>query len=284
MLEGDYLIRTALTTDRPRLANLIHFGSYIHQHLDWKPPLDWIGTKPYLLVEKKDNILATLACPPDVPEMTWIRLFAVNSPISVERAWKLLWPKARTQLINMGKINIAAISLQGWFNDLLESSGYKHTDDVMVLQWEGTTFPSPKNTNLYVRAMQTSDLKTIEAIDHQAFGNVWKNSLEALELAYQQSSLASVVECDREVVGYQYSTVGAMGGHLARLAVKPTMQRKGLGYLLVHHVLTYFRNQGIKRVTVNTQQNNPASLALYTRIGFSHTGESYHVYQYCFEE
>ena len=36
-----------------------------------------------------------------------------------------------------------------------------------------------------------------------------------------------------EIVGYQYSTSSSMGGHLARLAVKKSMQGKGIGYLLV---------------------------------------------------
>jgi flavin-dependent dehydrogenase len=40
---------------------------------------------------------------------------------------------------------------------------------------------------------------------------------------------------------------------------------------------------GASRVTVNTQKNNSASLALYTRIGFKATGEKYPVYQYVVE-
>ena len=90
MNETDFNIRSALLRDRSRLANLIHFGSYIHQHLDWKPPLDWIGNKPYLLLEKDSQLLATLACPADLPEITWIRLFATYSHIDITQAWKLL--------------------------------------------------------------------------------------------------------------------------------------------------------------------------------------------------
>jgi ribosomal protein S18 acetylase RimI-like enzyme len=71
-----------------------------------------------------------------------------------------------------------------------------------------------------------------------------------------------------------------MGGHLARLAVKTTMQGRGIGYLLVHQVLNQFRRQGVRHVTVNTQQNNVASLALYSKAGFIITGESYRVYQH----
>jgi hypothetical protein len=39
MDEIDYKIRSVSLIDRSRLANLIHFGVYVHQHLDWKSPL-----------------------------------------------------------------------------------------------------------------------------------------------------------------------------------------------------------------------------------------------------
>jgi ribosomal protein S18 acetylase RimI-like enzyme len=281
MNEIDYNIRTAIPSDRSRLANLIHFGAYIHQHLDWKPPLDWIGNKPYLLVEREGDLFATLACPPDLPEITWIRLFAVNTLINVGQAWELLWEAANDELSQIGKIRVAAISLQSWFNELLEESEFEHSDNVIVLMWERTTpFPKPDPVNITIRPMIPEDLEIIEKIDHEAFGPIWKNSLESLELAFQQSSLASVAERGGEIVGYQYSTSSAMGGHLARLAVKTSMQGKGIGYLLVHQVLSQFSKQGFRHVTVNTQEKNFASLGLYSKAGFSITGESYRVYQH----
>jgi GNAT superfamily N-acetyltransferase len=263
MDEIDYKIRNALFTDRSRLANLIHFGSYIHQHLDWKPPLDWIGSTPYLLVEKNGDLLATLACPPDLPKITWIRLFAVNSQINIGRAWEFLWEAATKELSRIGNIGVAAISLQSWFNELLEASGFEHTDNVVVLMWERSALlPDPPPTDIKLRIMMPEDLEIIEKIDHEAFGPVWKNSLDSLELAFQQSVLASVAELNNEIVGYQYSTSNVMGGHLARLAVKTSMQGRGIGYLLVYQLLS-----------------NLASLGLYSKAGFNLTGESYRVYQ-----
>lgn len=280
MSEIDYTIRPALSTDRSRLANLIHFGSHIHQHLDWKSALDWIGSTPYLVIERDGELLAALACPPDLPDITWIRLFAVSPLINTRQAWALLWEGARQELTRLSKINVAVISLQGWFNGLLESSGFMHLDNVIVLMWDReTSIPKPALLDITIRAMLPEDLKIIIEIDHAAFGEVWKNSMESLELAYQQASLATVAESGEEIVGYQYSTASTMGGHLARLAVKSDLQGKGIGYLLVHHVLNHFKKQGFRHVTVNTQQKNLASLALYTKAGFSLTGESYRVYQ-----
>jgi ribosomal protein S18 acetylase RimI-like enzyme len=280
MSEIDFNIRSALSRDRSRLANLIHFGSHIHQHLDWKPPLDWIGSNPYLLLENQNELLAALACPPDLPQITWIRLFAASSLVNIDQAWQILWDAIVQEFIKLGNISIAALSLQSWFNEILEASAFEHTDNVVVLMWErSVTLPTPLQVDISIRPMMPEDLVKVMSIDHEAFGGVWKNSMESLELAYQQSTLASVAEVGEELVGYQYSTSSAMGGHLARLAVKPSVQGKGIGYLLVYQVLSHFKKQGMRRVTVNTQQNNSASLALYAKAGFNITGESYRVYQ-----
>ena len=71
-----------------------------------------------------------------------------------------------------------------------------------------------------------------------------------------------------------------LGGHLARLAVRPDAQRKGIGTALVRDMLWQFERRGAERVTVNTQEDNQASLTLYQKAGFELTGESYPVFQY----
>jgi ribosomal protein S18 acetylase RimI-like enzyme len=281
MTESDLNIRMAINSDRSRLANLIHFGSYIHQHLDWKSPLDWIGRQPYLIMERDGGLLSALACPPELPAITWIRLFAVSTNFTVDRAWKSLWSATVDELSRLGKIQIAALSLQNWFNATLEESNFEHKDDVVVLIWESTaTIPTPKFTDIKIRPMHAEDLLTVTELDNSAFDLEWRNSNDSLELAFQQSAIASVAEMGDEIVGYQYTTIGAAGGHLARLAVRPSAQGHGIGYSLVHDVLTQFRKQGVLHVTVNTQNNNTASLALYEKAGFKSTGESYRIYQY----
>jgi ribosomal-protein-alanine N-acetyltransferase len=76
------------------------------------------------------------------------------------------------------------------------------------------------------------------------------------------------------------STGSPFGGHLARLAVHPEFQGRGIGHALLHDLLVRFQERGAMRVTVNTQDNNHASLRLYRKAHFHLTGESYPVYEY----
>ncbi len=275
-------VRQATPNDRQNLANLVHFEIYVHRHLDWRPPLDWIGSQPYLLAEQDGNIVAALACPPDPPDVGWIRLFAVSSLVSVERAWQALWPEAREMLAELPlDVRAAAIPMHSWFEALLKDSHFEKTHRVIMLIWEANrSLPEADYSNLTIRPMNFDDLAAVEQVDISAFGKVWKNSQEGLELAFRQAAVASVVEVDGALIGYQISTATPIGGHLARLAVQPDFQGRGIGYALVCDTLLQFKKRGAKSVSVNTQHDNRVSLSLYQKAGFYRTGEEYPVYQF----
>lgn len=273
--------RQAAHADRQQLANLIHFETHVHRHLDWREPLDWIGEQPYLLIEQEKRIIACLAAPIDPPSAAWIRLFAVASNYYPEKAWESLWPPALEYLEGRGTGFIGAISLQNWFQRLLLGRKFNQETTVILLAWEGrTTTVKYRHPLAKIRPMQSTDLQSVETLDKAAFGPIWHNSLQTLKYAFHQAALATVALIDEVIVGYQISTTTQMGGHLARLAVHPSAQKQGIGTALVDDLLGQFTHRGIHRVTVNTQIDNLASLALYKRCGFELTGESYPVYRY----
>ncbi|RPI25657.1 MAG: GNAT family N-acetyltransferase [Chloroflexota bacterium] len=273
-------VRTATESDRQPLANLIHFETQVHRHLDWRHPLDWIGRTPYLVAERGQKAVAALAIPPDPTEVAWIRLFAVSSDWSANEAWDVLWPAARSSLEQGDPITIAAIPLQSWFRELLEESYFQLEHNIVLLLWQaGQELPPAKDLpQVTVRPMNFDDLPAVQELDSTAFGPLWRNSLESLELAFQQSALATVAENEEGLVGYQISTANPMGAHLARLAVQPHSQSRGIGYALLRDLLDQFVRRGALRVSVNTQENNSVSLALYEKAGFRPTGEVYPVY------
>jgi ribosomal protein S18 acetylase RimI-like enzyme len=273
-------VRSARQGDRQRLANLIHFEENVHRHLDWKPALDWIGSTPFILAERGDELLATLACPPDPGEVAWLRLFAVVAGVSVDTTWKALWAEAEKQLAGLGVRRAYALALQNWFANLLVRNSFPHVQDVVVLAWESQRIKASNvDQRISVRPMSAADLPEVSRVDHLAFDLEWRNSQEMLGLALSQASVATVAELGDALIGYQISTQGPMGGHLARLAVLPDQQGQGVGSALVGALLESFRQRGMHRVTVNTQADNLASLAIYRKCGFHPTGEKYPVFR-----
>jgi [ribosomal protein S18]-alanine N-acetyltransferase len=280
MVPADVRVRSALQTDQRQIASLIHFSPHVHRHLDWRNPLDWIGSPPFFVLESQGQVSATLGCPPDPPSVAWVRLFVNSGKFAVDETWKMLWEMAQTDLARKGQFTAAIIVLQDWVHDLLLASGFASHQSIVMLDrgvHEQVELTVPGGIS--VRTMMSYEIPIVAEIDAEAFAPLWQNSLPSLERAYPQSVLATVAEVDGQVVGYQLSTRNPLGAHLARLAVRPVVQGRGVGYALVADLIQQAGRRGIARLTVNTQNDNDASLALYKRIGFRETGERYPVYQ-----
>lgn len=276
--QHEILIHEAKVEDKQRIANLIHFETLVHRHLDWRPPLDWINHHPFLLATKEDRLLAALACPPDPPHIAWIRLFAASPEVNLENVWNLLWSAALFKLREDDNLTVAAIPLQEWFRNLIQISGFKLSNKVITLTWGQDILPERSIPGLSIRPMNLDDLSTIEMLDELAFGPIWHNSKKALEMAFHQSVIATVAESDEKVIGYLISTANSLGGHIARLAVHPQYQGRGIGYCILRDGLDQFKQRGARHVTVNTQDDNLVSLTLYQKFGFKRTDEEFPVY------
>jgi ribosomal protein S18 acetylase RimI-like enzyme len=274
-------VRQANKEDQGQLANLIHFETLVHRHLDWRPPLEWIGYEPYLVLEKDKRLVAALACPPDPPSIAWIRLFAAQENVKLVDVWSQLWSRALEMLSSEPGVQIAAIPLQVWFQRLLKTSHFQPVSEVVMMIWDTGKIPSEKpSLEISIRPMSIDDLAAVEDIDREAFGSLWHNSRQSLEYAFRQAAIATVAHYNGKLVGYQISTAMQMGGHLARLATHPDYQRQGIGYAILRELLLQFKQRGAQRITVNTQEENLASISLYEDAGFMRTGETYPVFQY----
>jgi ribosomal protein S18 acetylase RimI-like enzyme len=273
-------IRPAMDEDRSKLANLLHFETYVHRHLDWRRPLDWLGRDPYFVIESGERLNAALACPPDPPGVAWVRIFAAATRLDPAEAWRTLWPQTRERLIDLGAESVAAIPLQDWFLKILGKSSFQHAHNVVVLDWRGKSKAEAKTGELTtIRRMEEKDLESVYQVDKAAFAPLWQNSLEAVRMAFEQSGYSTVMDVEGSTAAYQISTRSSQGLHLARLATAPSFQSRGLGSALVKDVQSQARrNQD--RLTVNTQDVNTPSLALYKKLGFELTGENFPVYQH----
>ena len=272
-------IRPVDLNDRHKLRYLIQQSPYVHRHLDWYDPLDWIGYQPFLAVEWNHQFRAVLACPPDPLDIAWIRLFVVSTELTIRDAWALLWSALLEQNKGLDLI-VAAIPLNSWFQDILTNNQFEPITKVVLLEWDrNPSVMVPKPSIFRIRDMVLEDLLGVHQVDMQAFDPIWQISGRSLETAWAKSALATVAETSSGILGYQISTAVSNGGHLARLAVLPDQQGRGIGTGLVQHLLTQFHLWGSLKVTVNTQTDNIASLGLYEKLGFHRTDEVYPVYK-----
>jgi ribosomal protein S18 acetylase RimI-like enzyme len=272
-------VRPADLQDRQLISNLIFFQNHAHRHLDWRHPLDWLGSPYFWLIEENGRALAALACPPDPPGIAWVRLFAFGGQVSALEAWSALWELARGEIARRGGAQVAVIAMHGWMRELLARTDFDRPQSVVMLEWRGRPALQPSlPTGVTLRPMTESDLPAVEQVDADAFDPLWRISLDNLRRAFSQSALATVLESQGRALGYQLSTGKPNGAHLARLAVRKEAQGFGLGATLVADLIGQMRRRGADLITVNTQNNNHSSLALYQKMGFLRTGEEFPVF------
>jgi ribosomal-protein-alanine N-acetyltransferase len=289
-------LRPAGAADRNLIANLMRFSKRAHSHLDWRPVEDWLalaragpgraaglGAQPFLLAERGRRVVGALACPPDPPDTAWLRLFTVADDEAAEAVWRPLWESARATLAEARVTRVAGLSLAPWTQPVYRAAGFQHTDDVVVLARPleplTTDARDAATRDGVIRPAQPDDAEAIATADIEAFEPPWQISPALTRLAIAQADCLTVVEVQGQIAGYQLTTASQDGAHLARLAVRPTWRGRGLGRALVADLVRRYAERGARRLTVNTQASNQASLAVYRRLGFQFDGTRYPVFQ-----
>ena len=122
-----------------------------------------------------------------------------------------------------------------------------------------------------LRPGQATDLAALALIDAAAFPPLWHFDALALHELLLTSRLQVAFNAD-ELIGYTALTSGAGSAYLARLAVHPHWQGRGLGKALLYDALLYAQTEGIQAVMLNTQVHNRTAQQLYRAVGFRPTG------------
>ena len=273
------IVRRVSLIDQPVLSGLLVPENHIHHHLDWRTPYEWLGSQPFWITEDKGRFLAALACIQEILPTAWIRLFAVAPTIKPDTAWKLLFEKVLADFVVYTDIQIVSLAIKDWYEEILQANNFNICQSIIVMDWNGDLpGPAQAQKGIILRQMTDSDLKSVLTLDHLCFDDIWKISKKSLKLAFNQSSYSIVAELENKIVGYQISSSVLNNAHLSRLAVLPDVRRQGIANLIVRNMLEYFHMTGISNVTVNTQDDNRASIALYSRLGFKYSGDLYPVY------
>lgn len=266
-------VRRAVAQDYRRISNLVVHEAKTHRHLDWRPALEWLGDLNFWALEDCGDIAAVLACPEDPRDMAWIRLFSYREPLSGPETWSALWSFARADISNANpRAVVASIVMEPWFHSLLSASGFGLLCNIIMLELRlKETLPAMRAGKVGIRPMRDADMDEVARMDREAFGEFWHYSVDALQRARSQSSYAAVAEDGNGLVGYQLSTGNSFGAHLARLGVRREARGRGVGTALIRDLIQNLRPG---RLSVNTQEDNVASLNLYRNFGFIRTGES----------
>ncbi|MFQ5858886.1 MAG: ribosomal protein S18-alanine N-acetyltransferase [Anaerolineae bacterium] len=152
-----------------------------------------------------------------------------------------------------------------------------------------------------VAPMRVSDISEVMAIERQSFPTPWSSSAYRYELTFNANAhyyvvrsrraprMAHITEADGwrfrlrrllrsaepaapPILGYVGFWLVAGEAHISTIAVHPDARRRGLGELLLVHVIETALANGADFVTLEVRVSNHSAQRLYEKYGFNRTG------------
>jgi [ribosomal protein S18]-alanine N-acetyltransferase len=257
-----------------QVHELLFHSQSVHTHLDWHETDQWLDTQqvPMRLAWQNGRLTGLIAMSNPLNGTCWIRLAAVQDYVNQATVLQALWDDIIIELRAQGVHLVALLAVRDWITDHVAELGFHYVEDIITLARAGQNIPEPRPHQLTLRAAEPYDLETMARVDQTAFIPPWQLAPDELRQAYRISSSCTVALHEGKLVGYQLSTLYFDGAHLARLAVLPHMQGRGIGGVLLGDTLARFFRRGVYSMTLNTQASNLQSQRLYRRFGFRPNG------------
>ncbi|MEE4190810.1 MAG: ribosomal protein S18-alanine N-acetyltransferase [Halieaceae bacterium] len=123
-----------------------------------------------------------------------------------------------------------------------------------------------------IRPGQAADLKAMADLEKRAAINPWSLS-QFLESSLRDRDAALVAESgDAGLVGFAVYQRVLDEASLLNIAVEPAQQGRGLGAVLLQHLLDRLAQQGVSRLLLEVRCGNLPAIRLYRRLGFVDDG------------
>ena len=266
---------------RPDLLALLEYSYQRHTHLDWYEPDEWVDNVAGLtrLAFRGTHLVGLMAATLPVFGASWIRMVALADGTTETEVLEQLWASTAAALRQAGTRECWVLMLEPWFEYYMPLLDMTEAERLVTLRREGDPLPERPPSRIAVEFARLEDVDAMTAVDQAAFATPFQMTTQDMRRAYRFAALSSVARVDGRIVGYQLSTRHGDQGHLARLAVSPSMQGQGIGAALVCDMTAALLRRRVELVTVNTQISNTRSLSLYTACGFTRSGFDLPIYR-----
>ncbi|MFN3978958.1 MAG: GNAT family N-acetyltransferase [Caldilinea sp.] len=290
--------RIATSADLAAIHNLLAHASRQQMHIGGEDIEPAIERGRFLLlvrswrdngIDAAEELLACLVTAVDVdsaqlsasqPVRSYVRGVAFARQISPTTALQQLLHAFAQSAARTQPQQLIAYSSEKWLDRALHDAGmtlvervdYFALERLQKRSWHAAAFVS-----CIIRDATHTDLNRLVALDSRTFDALWRYAWRQMWDAWVNGPMLTAW-IDGELAGYTALTVDAEVCTIARLAVDPAWQGRGLGRALMTASLQLAQEVGCTRVILNTQATNQRAQKLYRAFGFRQTGESFAVF------
>ena len=123
--------------------------------------------------------------------------------------------------------------------------------------------------NLVMRRMEISDVPEVAELEEEVFTDPWSVDSFLAEVERRpEVGYPFVIREGKELVAYGVVWFIVDEIHIGNLAVRPDRQGRGIGSLMMEHVLEEGRRRSMSFATLEVRPSNEPALSLYERFGF----------------
>lgn len=127
---------------------------------------------------------------------------------------------------------------------------------------------------LTIAAMVLEDLDEVMQIEQDSFLYPWsRNSFQGEILTNRFAYYITAKDTEGFVIGYAGIWILFDEGHITTIAVKPLCRHKGVGSLLLAHLLKKAQLEGACKVFLEVRDSNLEARRIYERFGFEVIGK-----------
>lgn len=266
---------------RQALLDLSFSSHWTHRHLDWHTTGQWLDNESGLvfLAWHGAELAGYIGLSRPVAGCSWIRLLGISDGRMPGQIVADMWRAVQAQCPRAGIRSVAILMTANWLSAYIRQLAFDVRDEIITMCHIGGRLRTAPTTAATVRPAEIGDISRLCEIDRLAFSPQWRMTLSDFRQALRIAAAATVAVRQGEVVAYQFSTRNEEAGHLARLAVEPAWQRRGIASLLVLRLLEEYRRLRVEPLTVNTQSSNHPSQHFYQRFGFFRNGYDLELWQ-----
>ncbi len=128
---------------------------------------------------------------------------------------------------------------------------------------------------LHFRVMTEADLDTVLAIENAAFSHPWTRGLYVDAVKSYECWVMFVGE---QQVGHGVIDLILDEAHLLNITIAPAYQGRGLGLVLLEHLMSRARQRGGQECFLEVRASNQSAYRLYERFGFNEIGRRRNYY------
>lgn len=266
---------------RKAVLELLYHNYQSHTHLDWYTTENWLDQipAPIRLAWHNENLIGVIGASEPLYQTCWVRLLVIRDGAPTRLILKILWESLSHELQGQGVHSASLLITDDWLGEQVSHIGFQENDLIVTLRRQKSAAPPSPRTNVMIRAVEIEQIPHLAAIDQAAFVAPWQLSQTDLRHAYKIAAICTAAWIEDQIVGYQLSTRHRDSAHLARLAIDPAFQGRGIGGALLSHLISFFQRQSVYTLTVNTQDTNTRSQRLYQFYGFHRNGYDLPVWQ-----